>query len=62
MVNENQLGLLYFGKRWDTGREGIIIGDNLAGHCFFKVFNSNELFQIIHDCETENVHHRQNVW
>ena len=45
MINQNQLSLLYFGKRWDTGGEGIIIGDNLAGHCFLKVFNSNERFK-----------------
>ena len=34
MINQNQLSLLSFGKRWDTGGEGIIIGDNPAGHCF----------------------------
>ena len=62
MINQNLLSLLSFGKRCDTGREGIIIRDNPAEHCFFKVFNSNELFQIIHDCENEKVHHRQNVW
>ena len=22
-----------FGKRWDTGRKGISIGNNSAGHC-----------------------------
>ena len=26
------------------------------------VFNSNRLFQIIYDCETENVHHRKSFW
>ena len=62
MINQNQLSLLSFGKRWDTGGEGIIIGDNPAGQCFFKVFNSNEKFQIVHDCENENVHHNENVW
>ena len=62
MINQNQLSLLSFGRRWVTGGEGIIIGDNPAGHCFFKVFSSSEIFQIIHDCENENVHHRQNVW
>ena len=63
MINQNVLSLLSLGKRWDTGREGIIIGENSAGYCFrLKVFNSNELFQIIHDFETENLHHRQNVW
>ena len=62
MINQNQLSLMSFGKRWNTGGEGIIIGDNLAGHCFFKLFNSNELFEIIHDCVKKNVHHRQNVW
>ena len=51
MINQNQLNLLSFGKRWDTGGEGIFIGGNPAEHLFFKVFNSNELFQIIHDCE-----------
>ena len=35
MINQNQLSLLSFGKRWDTGGEGIIIGDNPAGQCFF---------------------------
>ena len=34
MINQNQLNLLCFGKRWDTEGEGIIIGDNPAGHCF----------------------------
>ena len=64
MINQNQLSLLSFGNRWDKGGEGIIIGDNPAGHCFLLryIFNSNELFQIIHDCETKNVHHRQNLW
>ena len=62
MINQNQLSLLSFGKWWDTGGGGIIIGDNPAVHSFFKLFNSNELFQIIHDCKNENVHHRQNVW
>ena len=33
MINRNQLSFLSFGKRWDTGGEGIIIGDNPAGHC-----------------------------
>ena len=32
MINQNQLSLLSFGKRWDTGGEGIIIRDNSAGH------------------------------
>ena len=41
MINHDQLSLLSFGKRWDTGGEGIIIGDNPAGQCFFKAFNSN---------------------
>ena len=36
MINQNHLSLLSFGKRWwDTGGEGIIIGDNPAGHVFF---------------------------
>ena len=52
MIYQSQFNLLSFGKRWDTGGEG-----NPTGHCF----HSNEL-QIIHDCETENVHHRQNFW
>ena len=34
MINQNHLSLLPFVKRWDTEREGIIIGDNPAGHCF----------------------------
>ena len=34
MINQNQLSLLSFCKRWNTGREGIIIGDNSTGHCF----------------------------
>ena len=55
MINQNQLSLLSFGKRWDTGGEGIIIGDNPL--LSIKEVNFNELFQIIHDCETENVHH-----
>ena len=49
MINQNQLSLLSFGKRWDTGAEGIIIGYNPIGHCFFRVSNSNELFQITQD-------------
>ena len=35
MINQNQLSLLSFGKGWDTGAEGIIIGDNPARNCFF---------------------------
>ena len=34
IISQNQLSLLSFGKRWDTGGEGIIAGDNHAGHCF----------------------------
>ena len=34
MINQNQLSLLSFGTRCDTGIEDIIIGDNPAGHCF----------------------------
>ena len=34
MINQNQLSLLSFGKRCDTGREGIVIGNNPAGQCF----------------------------
>ena len=34
MINQNQLSLLSFGKRWDTGGEGITIRDNPAGDCF----------------------------
>ena len=34
MINQNQLSLLSFGKRCDTGGEGIIIGHNPARHCF----------------------------
>ena len=56
MSNRNHLILLPFGKR-------IILEDNPAGHYFsIKRFNSNELFQIIHDCETKSVRFRQNVW
>ena len=50
IINQNHLRLLSFGKMWDTGGEGT--GDNPA--------RLNEFFQIIHDCETENVHNRQN--
>ena len=28
MINQNQLSLFSFRKRWDTGKEGVIIGDN----------------------------------
>ena len=34
MINQNPLALLYFGKKRDTGGEGIILGENPAGHCF----------------------------
>ena len=34
MINRNRLILLSFGKREDTGGEGIILGENPAGHCF----------------------------
>ena len=34
MINQNQLSLFSFGKKWDTGGEGITIGDNPAEHCF----------------------------
>ena len=46
----------------DTGGEDIILGGNLPGHwtLFIKGFNSNEFFQITHDCHTENVHRTQN--
>ena len=33
MINQNHLNLMYFGKKEDTGVEGIIPGDNPAGHC-----------------------------
>ena len=36
MINQNQLSLLCFGKRWDTGGEYIIRGDNPDGQYFFK--------------------------
>ena len=43
--------------------------DERRGNIFGKMeayrghgFNSNELFQISRDYETENVHHRQNFW
>ena len=38
MINQNRLSLLFFGKKWNAGGEGIIIGDNPARQCFFKVF------------------------
>ena len=60
MINENQLSLPSFGTRWNRGEESITLGDNPVGHCF--LFNSNEFFKIIHDCQTENVHYRQNFW
>ena len=47
--------LLSFGKRWNTGEEGTILGDNSARQFFVNRFNSNELFQISHDSETENL-------
>ena len=58
MINQNHLSLLCFDRRWDTGGEGIIIGDNPAGHCFLLryLIPAKKLFQIIDDCETENVH------
>ena len=34
MINQNQLNLLSFGKRWHTGGDSIIIGDNPDGRCF----------------------------
>ena len=34
MITQNRLILMSFGKNWDIGGEGIIIGDNPAGHCF----------------------------
>ena len=34
MINWNRLILLSFGKREDTGGEGMILGENSAGHCF----------------------------
>ena len=39
----------------------MIQGDNSAGHFCTKRVNSNELFQVNRDYETENVHHRQNL-
>ena len=47
--------LLSFGKRWNTGEEGTILGDNSARQFFVNRFNSNEIFQISHDSETENL-------
>ena len=32
MINQNQLSLLSFSKKWHTGGQCIIIGDNPAGH------------------------------
>ena len=34
MINQNQLSLQSFSKRWDTGREGIITENNPAGYFF----------------------------
>ena len=34
MINQKQLSLLSFGKRLDTGGEGIITGNNPVGHYF----------------------------
>ena len=34
MINQNELSLLSFGKRWDTGEEGVIIEDDPAGYSF----------------------------
>ena len=63
MINQNQLSLLSFGTRCDTGIEDIIIGDNPAGHCFLlRDLMPINFFQKVHDCEAENVHHRQNFW
>ena len=62
MINQNQLRLLHFGKRRDTGGEGITIGDNPAGHCFLlRCLIPVNFYQIIHDFETKNGHHRQNL-
>ena len=36
MINQNQLSLLSFRKRSDTGGEGIIIGDILLDTVFFQ--------------------------
>ena len=38
---------------------GIILGDNFPGHHFIpKGFNPNDIFQISHDYETENLQQR----
>ena len=34
MIYQNHLIVLYFVKWRDTGRESIILGDNLRGHFF----------------------------
>ena len=61
MINQNQLPLLSFVKKWDTAEY-----NNRRQSCWtpfsVKRFNSNELIQINHDCETENVHHSQSFW
>ena len=63
MINQNQLSLLSFCNRWDTGREGIITVDNPAGHCFPLKYLIPMNFFKYHDFEiAENVHHRQNFW
>ena len=34
MINQNHIILLSFGKGRDIRDEGIIVGNNPAGHCF----------------------------
>ena len=60
-THQNYLSVITFGKRLDTGREGIIIEDNPDEHCLLlrDLIPANELFQIIYDCETKCLHHRQ---
>ena len=48
--NQNKRRGNIFGKMRNT--VGILQGDNSAGYCF----------QISRDYDTENVHHRQNIW
>ena len=41
MINQNILSLLSLGKRWDTGREGIIVGENSKKKIKKKSLQSN---------------------
>ena len=51
---------LSFGRKGDTVRAGIILGDNPAGRCFLlSDLIPINFFQVSHDRETGNVRHRQ---